>query len=91
VVCSRNVVIKPDTSLADAAAKDYDVIVCPGGLKGSEALAAVGITKLFYEKLIKLFFSVGHLQHFDYKSMLEDYMLGENYKYITIIMNFRTF
>ena len=43
VVCSRNIVMKPDASLAEAAAKDYDVIVCPGGLKGAEALAAVRI------------------------------------------------
>jgi protein DJ-1 len=40
VVCSRNVVIKPDTSLAEAVKKDYDVVVCPGGMKGAETLAA---------------------------------------------------
>jgi len=41
VVCSRNVVIKPDVAFADAVKKDYDVVVCPGGLKGAEHLAAV--------------------------------------------------
>lgn len=41
VKCSRDVVIKPDMSLADAASKaPYDAIVIPGGLKGSENIAA---------------------------------------------------
>jgi len=40
VVCSRNVVIKPDVKLTEAVTKDYDVVVCPGGLKGAERLAA---------------------------------------------------
>jgi len=39
VVCSRNVVIKPDMPLSEAIKKDYDAVVCPGGLKGSEILA----------------------------------------------------
>jgi protein DJ-1 len=43
VVCSRNVVIKPDAALSDALSKDYDVVVCPGGAKGAEHLAAVSI------------------------------------------------
>jgi len=41
VVCSRNVVIKPDVAFAEAVKKDYDVVICPGGLKGAETLAAV--------------------------------------------------
>jgi len=41
VVCSRNVVIKPDVAFAEAVKKDYDVVICPGGLKGAEHLAAV--------------------------------------------------
>jgi len=40
VVCSRNVVIKPDSKLSEAASKEYDAVVCPGGLKGAERLAA---------------------------------------------------
>jgi len=39
VVCSRNVVIKPDLPLSEAIKKDYDVVVCPGGLKGAQTLA----------------------------------------------------
>jgi len=41
VVCSRNVVIKPDIAFAETVKKDYDVVICPGGLKGAEHLAAV--------------------------------------------------
>jgi len=41
VVCSRNVVIKPDVAFAEAVKKDYDAVICPGGLKGAENLAAV--------------------------------------------------
>ena len=41
VVCSRNVVIKPDIAFAEALKKDYDVVICPGGLKGAEHLAEV--------------------------------------------------
>jgi len=40
VVCSRNVVIKPDLPLSEAIKKDYDVVVCPGGLKGAQTLAS---------------------------------------------------
>lgn len=40
VVCSRNVVIKPDLPFSEAVKKDYDAVVCPGGLKGAEHLAA---------------------------------------------------
>ena len=43
MACSRNVVIKPDVAFADAVKKDYDVVVCPGGLKGAEHLAKVSI------------------------------------------------
>lgn len=50
VVCSRNVVIKPDVSLADALKKDYDVVICPGGLKGAESLAAVRMQPLCYKR-----------------------------------------
>ena len=41
VVCSRNVVIKPDIAFAEAVKKNYDVVICPGGLKGAEHLAEV--------------------------------------------------
>ena len=41
MVCSRNVVIKPDVAFAEAVKKDYDAVICPGGLKGAENLAAV--------------------------------------------------
>jgi len=40
VTCSRNVVIKPDVSLSEALKKEYDAVVCPGGLKGAEHLSA---------------------------------------------------
>jgi len=40
VVCSRNVIIKPDMPLSEAVKKDYDAIVCPGGAKGAQNLAA---------------------------------------------------
>lgn len=39
VTCSRNVVIKPDTSLDKVASQEFDIIVCPGGAKGAESLA----------------------------------------------------
>ena len=41
MVCSRNVVIKPDIAFAEAVKKDYDAVICPGGLKGAEHLASV--------------------------------------------------
>ena len=41
VLCSRNVVIKPDVALSVAVNKDYDAIICPGGAKGADNLAAV--------------------------------------------------
>ena len=41
MVCSRNVVIKPDVAFTEAVKKDYDVVICPGGLKGAEHLAGV--------------------------------------------------
>lgn len=41
MVCSRNVVIKPDVAFTEAVKKDYDVVVCPGGLKGAEHLSEV--------------------------------------------------
>ncbi|XP_014667605.1 PREDICTED: protein deglycase DJ-1-like [Priapulus caudatus] len=41
VTCSRNVVIKPDTSLDDATKTGkYDVVVLPGGLGGAQRLSA---------------------------------------------------
>lgn len=43
ICCSRDVVIKPDTALADAVSKGpYDAVVLPGGLKGAESLGKVG-------------------------------------------------
>ena len=43
VKCSRNVTLVPDAPLAQASkAGPYDVVVCPGGLKGAESLAEVG-------------------------------------------------
>ena len=47
VVCSRNVVVKPDASLDSVANKDFDAIVLPGGMKGAQSLAAVS----FYSPL----------------------------------------
>ncbi|RUS81019.1 hypothetical protein EGW08_011224 [Elysia chlorotica] len=41
VLCSRNVKVVPDKSLAEALkAGPYDVLVCPGGLKGAQNLSA---------------------------------------------------
>lgn len=40
--CSRQVKIQPDLSLEEAVAKaPYDVVVLPGGLKGSQLFAQV--------------------------------------------------
>lgn len=40
VKCSREIVIKPDISIAEAPSKGpFDVIVLPGGLGGAKALA----------------------------------------------------
>ncbi|XP_030387095.1 protein dj-1beta [Scaptodrosophila lebanonensis] len=39
VKCSRDIVILPDTSLETAVAQKYDVVVLPGGLGGSKAMA----------------------------------------------------
>uniref|UniRef100_U5EU18 Putative transcriptional regulator dj-1 n=1 Tax=Corethrella appendiculata TaxID=1370023 RepID=U5EU18_9DIPT len=38
VKCSRDVVIKPDTSFESASKNEYDCIVLPGGLGGSKAM-----------------------------------------------------
>ncbi|VDD94911.1 unnamed protein product [Enterobius vermicularis] len=54
VTCSRKIVIEPEVALSDVATKLYDVVVLPGGLQGSEALATspeVGkILHTHYEK-----------------------------------------
>jgi len=55
VVCSRNVVIKPDVAFAEAVKKDYDVVICPGGLKGAEHLAAVSNFSIFVLYTVLLF------------------------------------
>lgn len=47
VVCSRNIVIKPDMKLSEAVKKDFDVVVCPGGMKGSENLSSVKILQVY--------------------------------------------
>ncbi|TMW50156.1 hypothetical protein DOY81_004781, partial [Sarcophaga bullata] len=39
VKCSRDVVIVPDTSLEDTKPNKYDVVILPGGLGGSKAMA----------------------------------------------------
>ena len=39
VKCSRDIVIVPDTSLEDAKPNKYDVVILPGGLGGSKAMA----------------------------------------------------
>ncbi|XP_055903580.1 protein dj-1beta-like [Eupeodes corollae] len=39
VKCSRDVVITPDASLEDSKAKNFDVVILPGGLGGSKAMA----------------------------------------------------
>lgn len=42
VLCSRNVKIVPDTTLAEASkSAPYDVVVLPGGANGAKNLAAV--------------------------------------------------
>ena len=44
MLCSRNVKVVPDAALS--AVKDsgsYDIIICPGGLKGAQNLAEVCI------------------------------------------------
>lgn len=40
VKCSRDVVIVPDTSLESVKETKFDVVILPGGLGGSKALAA---------------------------------------------------
>lgn len=39
VKCSRDVVIVPDTSLEASKSNKFDVIILPGGLGGSKAMA----------------------------------------------------
>lgn len=39
VTASRNVVLVPDTTLDEALKQDYDMVVLPGGLPGSDILA----------------------------------------------------
>jgi protein DJ-1 len=39
VVCSRGLRLLPDAAFADVLDQDFDVVVLPGGLGGSEALA----------------------------------------------------
>ncbi|KAK3583391.1 hypothetical protein CHS0354_040354 [Potamilus streckersoni] len=41
VLCSRNVMLVPDTSLEKAKSDGpYDIVVCPGGAKGAQSLAS---------------------------------------------------
>uniref|UniRef100_A0A0K8TQW7 Putative transcriptional regulator dj-1 n=1 Tax=Tabanus bromius TaxID=304241 RepID=A0A0K8TQW7_TABBR len=39
VKCSRDIVIKPDATFESVAQKQFDVVVMPGGLGGSNAMA----------------------------------------------------
>ena len=41
VTCSRKVVITPDMTLDEAVKKDYDAVICPGGMPGAKTLAEV--------------------------------------------------
>ena len=42
VVCSRQVTVVPDTTLSQALSNNtFDIIILPGGLKGSQAFAEV--------------------------------------------------
>ncbi|XP_013779462.1 protein DJ-1zDJ-1-like isoform X2 [Limulus polyphemus] len=46
VLCSRDILIVPDSSLEDAIKEGpYDIIVLPGGLKGAENLAKSSLVK----------------------------------------------
>ena len=54
VTCSRQVVLVPDISFDDAVSeKKYDVIICPGGMKGAQSIAAVSaeVTVVLYCKV----------------------------------------
>jgi len=44
VKCSRDVVLVPDKSLSETSG-DFDVVILPGGLGGSNALAKVSIIR----------------------------------------------
>lgn len=49
VTCSNKIQIKPDESLCNARTKNYDVIIMPGGLGGTNAFIEspeVSLTKL---------------------------------------------
>lgn len=67
VVCSRNVVIKPDISFDDAVKQDYDVVVCPGGMGGSENMAAVSTLDSTRNTLLlcTLYYFIPMFVHFD--------------------------
>lgn len=39
VECSRKVIVVPDVDIDEALQLHYDVVVLPGGLKGSEAFS----------------------------------------------------
>ena len=41
VKCSRNVIVTPDVSLESVKDKQFDAVICPGGMGGSESMAAV--------------------------------------------------
>lgn len=43
VLCSRNIVIKSEKSINDCKDISYDVVVLPGGLGGSKAMAASSV------------------------------------------------
>lgn len=49
--CSRNVVVKPDTSLDDATSTTcYEAVILPGGLKGAQNLAGSAKVKRLLEE-----------------------------------------
>ncbi|CAE1164489.1 PARK7 [Acanthosepion pharaonis] len=49
VKCSRDVVIKPDTSL-DAVSSQYDAVIIPGGLKGSQLIGESPVAKTLLQE-----------------------------------------
>lgn len=63
VVCSRDVVIKPDVALADVADNLYDVVILPGGREGGPKLAESELVKKVVIKHYKDYRTVATICH----------------------------
>ena len=51
--CSRGVIIKADCRLAECEQRDWDAVVCPGGMPGATHLKESGALEAILKKQVR--------------------------------------